>query len=77
MTVRLEPVTHDNWREVIALEIAPEQSAFLDSESMLHALAEVQFYHDFKSYAVYTGDVLVGYVSHGHRRRSRRRGGYR
>ena len=64
-TIRLEPVTHDNWRAVIALEIAEDQRAFLDSESMVHALAEMQFYPDFKAYAVTDGDIMVGFVSHG------------
>lgn len=65
MAVSLKRVTKDNWRQVIAVDIADDQRRFLDSESVLHALAEVQFYPSYTPYAIYDGEIVVGCISCG------------
>jgi diamine N-acetyltransferase len=64
MDVRLEPVTIDNWEEVIKIDLPPEQWQNVDPPSVLHALCEAQFWPG-KSDAVVDGDAMVGYVHHG------------
>lgn len=66
MAVRLERVTRDNWRQAIALDVTDYQRRFLDSESILHALAEVQFYPNYTPYAIYQGETMVGITSYGY-----------
>lgn len=64
--VRVQPLGEHDWREAIAIEIAPEQWAHLDSESLLHFLAEGIFHPTFRAHAIYAGDQLVGLVSFGY-----------
>ena len=66
MNVRLEPITVHNWREAIALEVTEAQRHFLDSESILHFLAEARFYPTYEPHAVYDGGTMVGFVSYGY-----------
>ena len=66
MTVTLVPVTGDNWRQVITVEVTEEQRRLLDSESVLHALAEGRFHPTYSPYAIYQGDTLVGFASYGY-----------
>lgn len=42
MTVTLESIDRDNWRQVIRLEVAPEQQSFVASN--LYSIAESKFY---------------------------------
>ena len=60
----LEPVTVDNWKASIALELAPDQQNFVSSN--LYSIAEAQFYPDAKSRAIYDEEnQLVGYALFG------------
>ncbi|HET6446329.1 MAG TPA: hypothetical protein VFI27_17310, partial [candidate division Zixibacteria bacterium] len=60
----LEPVTGDNWKACIALELAPGQEYFVPSN--LYSIAEAQFYAEARSSAVYNENgQLVGYVPYG------------
>jgi diamine N-acetyltransferase len=60
----LEPVTVDNWKACIALELAPGQGNFVPSN--LHSIAEAQFYAEARSSAVYNENgQLDGYVLYG------------
>jgi diamine N-acetyltransferase len=62
--VHLEPVTVENWKACIALELAPSQKDFLPSN--LYSIAEAQFYTEAKSKAIYnTQNELVGYALFG------------
>jgi diamine N-acetyltransferase len=62
--VRLEPVTVENWKACIALELAPDQQDFLPSN--LYSIAEAQFYAAAKSNAIYNlQGQLVGYALFG------------
>ena len=64
MNVRLEPITVENWKDCIALEIAPDQQHFVPSN--LYSIAETQFYPEAKSRAIYNEDnQLVGYALFG------------
>ena len=65
MNVRLEPVTRDNWEEVIKIDLAPEQWANVDPPSVLHALCEGQFWPTLHSYAIMNGDTMVGFINYG------------
>ncbi len=66
MVLNLKQVTRDNWRQVIALEITDDQWRFLDSESLLYALAEIQFYPSYIPFAIYDEDTLIGCASYGY-----------
>lgn len=66
MAVRLDPITVDNWRDAIQLDVAEEQRRFLDSESILHFLAEARFYPSYEPHAIYDGETMVGFVSYGY-----------
>jgi diamine N-acetyltransferase len=64
--IRLERVTADNWRQVITLDIADDQRRFLETPSVLHAVAEVQFHPTFTAYAICEDDTMVGFAIYGH-----------
>jgi diamine N-acetyltransferase len=60
-SIRLEPVTVNNWKSCIALELAPDQEGFVPSN--LYSIAESQFYPDARSTAIYNErNQLVGYA---------------
>jgi diamine N-acetyltransferase len=62
--VYLEPVTVENWKACLALELAPSQKDFLPSN--LYSIAEAQFYTEARSNAIYnTQNELVGYALFG------------
>ena len=58
--VRLEDVTEDNWRDVIALRLDVEQEDFVASN--LYSIAESKFDPDARPRAVYAGKRLVGFL---------------
>lgn len=59
--IRLEPVTVNNWKSCVALELAPDQEGFVPSN--LYSIAESQFYSDARSSAIYNEhNQLVGYA---------------
>ena len=64
--VRLERLTVDNWRDVITLDIADDQRRFLDTPSVLYAVAEVQFHPTYTAYAIYDDQTPVGFAVFGH-----------
>jgi diamine N-acetyltransferase len=60
-TIRLEPVTVNNWKSCIALELASDQEGFVPSN--LYSIAESQFYPDARSTAIYNErNQLIGYA---------------
>jgi len=62
--VYLDPVTVNNWKACIALEVAPGQEKFLPGN--LYSIAESQFYEHARSRAVYNeAHQLVGYALFG------------
>jgi diamine N-acetyltransferase len=64
--IRLERLTRDNWEQVITLDIADEQRRFLETPSVLHAVAEVQFHPTYTAYAICDDGMTVGFVTYGH-----------
>jgi diamine N-acetyltransferase len=60
MTLRLEPITRENWYECSKLQVGPEQREFVSSN--LLCIAEAQFYPGWGAYAVYNGDQMVGFT---------------
>jgi diamine N-acetyltransferase len=60
-SVSLRPVDESNYRECIALSVAPDQEGFVASN--LQSLAEAYVWRDgAEPYAVYSGDEMVGFA---------------
>jgi diamine N-acetyltransferase len=65
MAIRLEPITKDNWRAAIRLDVAAEQKRFVAPN--YYSIIEAHFEPDnLKSRAAYDGDELVGYTMYGY-----------
>lgn len=64
MSIRLEPISRENWYECSQLEVRPEQTRFVSSN--LLCIAEVQFYPSWGAYAIYHKDQMVGFVMYEH-----------
>jgi diamine N-acetyltransferase len=64
MQLRLEPITSDNWRKAIKLNVDESQRSFVAPNyySIIEAMFEPE--HLF-AYAVYDGDEMVGFTMHG------------
>ncbi|MGA5304387.1 GNAT family N-acetyltransferase [Nucisporomicrobium flavum] len=60
MSVELRPVTRANFRDVIKLEVLPEQSNFVASNAV--SIAETYIRPNAEPRAVYADDELVGFV---------------
>jgi diamine N-acetyltransferase len=64
--IRLERLTRDNWQQVISLDIADEQRRFLETPSVLYAVAEVQFHPTYTPYAICDDETTVGFAVYGY-----------
>lgn len=64
--IRLGRVTQDNFKQVIALDIADNQRRFLETPTVLYAIAEVQFHPPFLPYIIYADETMIGFVIYGH-----------
>ena len=64
--IRLEHVTQDNLQEVVTLDIAEEQRRFLETPSVVYAMAEVQFHPTYLPYAIRDDQTMVGFVIYGY-----------
>jgi diamine N-acetyltransferase len=63
--ITLIPVTIDNWKACVALDLEEHQKGFISTN--LYSIAEAQFYPDAKSRAIYNAEnKLVGYALFGH-----------
>ncbi|MEV6600286.1 GNAT family N-acetyltransferase [Actinoplanes sp. NPDC051346] len=60
MTVELRPVTKDDFRAIIKLEVAPEQAGFVAPNVV--GIAETHIYPEAEPRAVYADGELVGFV---------------
>jgi len=63
----IRPVTKDNWRELIKLQVRDDQRGFVASN--VKSIAESQFGEDFEGYhwdlhpfGIYDGDTPVGFL---------------
>ena len=65
MPLRLDPITKDNWRKTIKLDVAPEQQGFVSPNyySIIEALFDPE---RLFAYVVYDGDAMVGFTMHGY-----------
>ena len=61
----IRPVTKENWRELIRLQVREDQKHFVASN--LYSIAESKFgdeyegHWDLFAYGIYNGDVPVGF----------------
>jgi len=60
--VNLRTVTRENYRELIALEVAPDQKEFVASNLM--TIAQMQFKEEKTALGIYVGDIPVGLVAY-------------
>lgn len=66
------PVTKDNWRELIKLQVREDQKGFVASN--VKSIAEAQFgfddpedgHWDFHPFGIYDGDAPVGFLMYGY-----------
>ena len=63
MTLRLQPVTWENFSAVIALTVAPEQAEFVAPN--VKSIAEAYLEPTWTPLAIYAGDDLVGFTLFG------------
>jgi diamine N-acetyltransferase len=62
--VSLKPVTVDNWKDCIKLQLDVNQEKFLPNN--LYSIAEAQFYPEARSRAIYNESTqIVGYTLFG------------
>ena len=63
-SIRLLPVTVDNWQRCIKLTLAPDQQDFVASN--LYSIAEAQFYPTIKVRAIANAnEEIIGLVVYG------------
>ena len=68
----IRPVTKDNWRELIRLQVRDDQKGFVASN--VKSIAEAQFgfdepeygHWDFHPFGIYDGDEPVGFLMYGY-----------
>jgi len=68
----IRPVTKDNWRELIKLQVREDQKGFVASN--VKSIAESQFgfdepehgHGDFHPFGIYDGDEPVGFLMYGY-----------
>ena len=60
MKIELRPVTRDNWRECIRLEVAQDQKAFVAPN--VGSLAEARFEPRYEPRAIYADGRMVGFA---------------
>jgi diamine N-acetyltransferase len=72
MSLSVQPVTKDNWRELAKLRVREDQTHFVAPN--VHSIAESQFGYDHPEdghwdmvpYGIYDGDVPVGFLMIGY-----------
>ena len=60
MKIELKPVTRDNWRECIRLEVAQDQKAFVAPN--VGSLAESRFEPHYEPRAIYADGRMAGFA---------------
>ncbi|WP_150267592.1 GNAT family N-acetyltransferase [Paenibacillus tepidiphilus] len=61
MSIALRPVSAENWYECTQLKVKPEQLAVFPAP-VVYWIAESRFVEAFELRAVYSGDILVGFI---------------
>lgn len=60
MKIEIRPVTRDNWRECVRLEVAQDQKGFVAPNVV--SLAESKFEPHYEPRAIYADDRMVGFA---------------
>lgn len=60
LNVTLEAVTIDNFEALMAMELPPDQAAFLASNA--YSIAQAHYYPDFRPRAIYCDGVPAGFA---------------
>jgi diamine N-acetyltransferase len=63
MTMTLREITRDNWLQCVQLRVAPEQEAFVASNSA--SLAQSKYELEWIPHALYEDAEMVGFVMYG------------
>lgn len=63
MTISLQPITRDNWRQVSRLHLADDQQSFVAPN--LYSIAQSKFEPTWEPLALYAGADLVGFAMWG------------
>lgn len=58
--VSVKPITKENWKEAIELDVQEEQQSYVATN--LKSIAESSFYDTSYNYGIYEHDVMVGFV---------------
>jgi len=64
MSVKLRPITAENWEECVHLEPRPEQRHFVASNAF--SLAQAAYVPDCFPLAIYDDEVIVGFAMYWH-----------
>ncbi|MGQ0600394.1 MAG: GNAT family N-acetyltransferase [Anaerolineales bacterium] len=60
MSVTLQPITKENYEQVITLQVAPDQKEFVATN--VYSLAEAKVYPEFVPLAIYADETIVGFL---------------
>ena len=60
MTVTLQPLTADNWRESVKLQVSEEQKRYVAPN--VYSIAEARFEPSCVCLTIYADDVMVGFT---------------
>jgi diamine N-acetyltransferase len=63
MQVTFRPITKENWRDAVRMEVRDDQRHFVASN--LYSIAEAQWYSTWEPVAVHDGETMVGFVMWG------------
>lgn len=58
--VSLEPITKDNWKRAIVLEVKENQKSFVATN--IHSIAESSFYETAFNYGIFYNEDMIGFV---------------
>ncbi|MCE7737500.1 MAG: GNAT family N-acetyltransferase [Candidatus Heimdallarchaeota archaeon] len=58
--VSLKPITVENWKKAVKLEVNENQKSYIASN--IHSIAESSFYETSYNYGIYQNEELVGFV---------------
>ena len=72
MSLSIQPVSRDNWRQLVKLKVSDDQTRFVAAN--IFSIAESQFgfdepehgHWDMYPYGIYDGEVPVGFLMYGY-----------
>ncbi len=63
MTVSLQDITKENYKQAIKLKVAPGQEGFVASN--VYSIAQSKFFPSFTCLGIYDDETMVGFLMHG------------